>query len=54
MSALNAGLEQRIHERTDALGKLNVELQGNVGKRTEELLAANQEWRHSRILSPMI
>jgi PAS domain S-box-containing protein len=43
MNALNAGWEQRIHERTDALGKLNAELQGNVGKRTEELLAANQE-----------
>jgi PAS domain S-box-containing protein len=43
MSDLNAGLEQRVHERTDALGKLNVELKGNVGLRTEELLAANQE-----------
>jgi PAS domain S-box-containing protein len=43
MSELNAGLEQRIHERTDVLGKLNAELQGNAGRRKEELLVANQE-----------
>jgi PAS domain S-box-containing protein len=43
LNELNAGLEQRVHERTDALGKLNIVLEGNVGRRTEELLAANQE-----------